>query len=736
MCIWTSAGDLIFRKALSTEAALWNLDYADELQTLFTCGGDSNIHQIQLQHIFDGRVCESELLPRIVSNTNGDEEYFSKIRITSGGILVGLTNSNRLFYRKHHDMGDWLPIADDAVWPTGLKCTLLKVHGDSIAIAGYKQAVVYRCTDGRFHVAFSGPLSNGLIRSFEFLATNEYLVCDDRGECTLALLDHNSGTIAQQCHFTLPLSRERWITAATKLNTNLLASDRCGHLHLFKIDSTTLSVQLLHTLKHVHGKLGCTSIVGHALGDSVACMTAGHDGTLKTVVIEANRLHIGCTRRVPIVWIEKVLPATSNDHLIAGFNDNHFVLGHANGATLFEYECGGGHRYWDIYIDHAQSLCYFYYLRNKNVHQIRFRIDVMRGPYDLPQTRWHIRPCNVIQVHRHTDDLSILVSGGDDNLLMFHSIDTIGKLTHHNDMALHVSNIKTVCTIAAESSSTDDGSSPVLVFSAGGRAQICATTLDVQQAHTVSLREHTNFMLNFSDSTRKRLGKAQTIDFDPETRFMGLIAYRRRTSTSPVYLIAACSDGYIRQFQYDNQTITMTLCIFYGRCILSVHQLRWKDQHLLFTMATDGLICVWDLNTLKADSVPVFNVRHHESGINAFDLVVTEDGALFVATGGDDQSIVISEIELNMVDAMFSLMCKRTMRLKDIHSAQVNGVKFMPDRQSLCSFSVDQVIYRIALSDFSAERVAWSSVSDAKGIAVLSSRQVLAYGSGFELINC
>lgn len=736
ICIWTIDGDLIFRKTLSTEATLWNLDYADDSQTLFICGSDSNIHQIQLKHILDGRVCQKELLPVINCGSDGNEEFFAKIRIISRGILIGLTNLNRLLYRSPHDSTAWTPITNEAVWPTNLKCTLLEVFENTVAIAGYQTAIVYYYRDGRFDVVLNKKLSNGLIRSLKFLSASEFLVCDDRGDCTLlaGYQDSNGDGTKQQWNFVLPPSKERWITAACKFGKQLLISDRIGHLHLFQADKT---IRLLHTLKHVHGKLGCTSIEYRAAHDGrVTFTTAGHDGTLKTIVIADNYLQVGFTKRVPIAWIDKVIPSTkafTAGQLIAGFNDNHFILGHENGSTIFEYGCGGGHRYWDLFIDHNKLECYFYYIRKKNVHRIKFRMDVMQGPYNLPRTRWHVRSCNAMHVHRRANSSAILISGGDDNLLMFHTYDATEGLVHRNDMALHVSNIKAVCSVALSACPQQ-----ILVFSAGGRAQICANLLDLREQEIV-LRERTNFMLNFADSTRKRLGKSQTIDSDPETRFMSLVAYNQSVTDQEIQLIAACSDGYIRQFQYENNDISLTKCIFYGRCILHVHQLRWNDQHLLFTMATDGLICFWNLNTLHSQSVPIYHLPHHDSGINSFDVMLTDsDGkcTLFLATGGDDQSIVISKIKLDVVDGLLAVTREQTVYLKDTHSAQVNGVKFMPQHKSLYSFSVDQVIHRIGLDDFGAERIAWSSVSDAKGLTILSNDQLIVYGSGMELIEC
>lgn len=664
------------------------------------------------------------------------EEYFSKIRVLSNGVLVGLTNQNNLILQSKQDPNQWCRIDDNA--NDNMKCTLLEAHGNLIAIAGYKFATIYRFIEDeeRCEIMLKDTFSPGIIRSLKFFET-EFLVCDDKGNCSLnSLNDNDSWSIS----FTLPPSKERWVTAAVRHKDHLLISDRCGNLHLFNVNEGSRVVSLLTTLKHAHGKMGCTSIrIDEEYAEKLSFTTTGHDGTIKTVVFDSRTgcLGIWFTRRVPIVWIDKVIPSdTAEKSLIAGFNDNHFVLYNLDGETLFEYECGGGHRFWDIHVNYKDSTCSFYYIRNKEVHSVTFRLEIKNDLFDIPKTKWHVRPCNIVQKLPLSDEKTLLVSGGDDNLLKFTELNHFGGLRHISDMVLHVSNIKTVTLLEVEEQKVEVDHRRVLIFSAGGRAQICVTEIHLSGQKIVGFpRELTNYMLNLSDTTRKRLGKSQTIDFDPETRFMSLVAYKSGNADE-IFLIAGCSDGYIRQFSYANQEIRFVASHFYNKCILNVHTFVWRKVRILLTMATDGLVCFWSLDSFGTSSTPFYELQHHQSGINSFGLMIKDDeSSFYIGTGGDDQSIALTNISIEWGSETPQIFVIKTVRFCDKHTAQVNGVTFSPGENCLYTISVDQVIFKVDLSDFTIARAGYSCISDAKGISLIAEKKALVYGCNVQFLK-
>lgn len=114
---------------------------------------------------------------------------------------------------------------------------------------------------------------------------------------------------------------------------------------------------------------------------------------------------------------------------------------------------------------------------------------------------------------------------------------------------------------------------------------------------------------------------------------------------------------------------------------------------------------------------------------------------MYIATGGDDQAIVLSLLNIGTGDssgksAGFHVNVVKTIRFPHNHSAQVNGVKFCRASKSLYSISVDQTIMRVDLSDFSIEPSGYTCISDIKGLNIFSEQsKMIAYGCGMQILS-
>lgn len=744
VCVWTQNGELVCRELISSDLPLWNLDYDPQRQNLLVCGRDGNVHQMHLKPILDGE----KFLHRKIPLKGANDEFIAKIAVLQANrLLIALTNHQHLYYCAIEDIeNNWIFIK----MLFGYKSTLLESNEDVVATAGYQYVNLFRFINGKFQEILNEKLSNGLIRSLKFVSSNEFVICDDKGNCRVCTFAEHTRSIEQTIDFDLPACKERWITVAFKRDNYILIGDRCGHVHLYELNNGSRSAALRHTLKNVHGNLGCTSIYQHPTAEKLIFKTAGHDGTLKLIVLNESKktLEIQFTYSVPIVWCDKILSLGNDELLLAGFNDNHFVLWQTNNNFRFEFECGGGHRYWDLQIDTNSSIVHLFYIRAKTIHSVRFDRNVNKSlSFNIDKSNWHSRPCNIVRTIRLTDDRCVTVSGGDDNLLIFNEISVTKQQAittnrtlpqHIVNMVLHISNIRTIYAHRLSSNVGECDLKRWLIFSAGGRAQICATEIQFghQRQQSLQFREISNFMLRSSDFQRKRLGKSQIIDFDPETRFMSLISFAK-TAQTDIYLAVGCSDGYIRCFSYMNGVISLYASTFYGRCILHVHHLYFKNRNYLLSMATDGLIVFWDLDNFNDDSKPlnIQSLQHHDSGINSFDVFVNDKDEMYLATGGDDQAIVLSIVHLKYIDDTLNGNVLKTIKYSHKHSAQVNGIKFSADGCALYTAGVDQRVIRIDLGDFKAMKVAHTCVSDAKGIEMIANDSVLVYGCGVQLIS-
>lgn len=597
VCVWSSDGHLISRQPMTSLVSLWNLEYDPVRQYLFACGNDGNVHQMCLKDILDGTqyLCENV---EIQYFSPEDGEYVEKLVIMEeDGVVVMLTNKRNLFYGQIEEDTIsrivWKPLPDAEI---GYKITVLETYGSLVATAGYEFVTMYKFTkNGQFSKVYHEQLarasadSSPLLRSLQFLNETEFVICDARGNGSLITVD-DTFTVIKNQPFQMPPSKERWTTVAARFENFLIIGDRFGNMHLYEIaDALTLK----HTLWHVHGNLGCKTIFRCKKEENpLRFECAGHQSRVKTIQINAKtqQLELITTHDIPIKWCEKSLQIDEHrSMLLAGFNERHFIAWRFDNSYRFEYECGGGHRAWDLYIDRKTSKLYLFFIRSKLMNCVQFYLhDSTLHPFAIAKNNWHTRPCNTMRSIRLTNERHLIVSGGDDNLLKFSEINTNEPndvLRHHFDMVVHISNIRSIFLLQLAPTDESNDKEKWLIISAGGRAQICVTEIEIDQQRNLHFREICDFMLRSSDLDRKRNKQTQIINFDPETRFMSLVAY---FGENDINFVTGCSDGFIRIFKYVNGSISLDTSTFYGRCFLNVYQFQFIGRNYLITMATDG----------------------------------------------------------------------------------------------------------------------------------------------------
>lgn len=486
--------------------------------------------------------------------------------------------------------------------------------------------------------------------------------------------------------------------------------------------------------------MGCTSFYLDPV-NKFKFTSTGHDGRLKLIAIDfmTKRLQPQLTYHIPVRWCDKMLELDKNCMLLAGFNDSHFIAWKNDNSYQFEYDCGGGHRFWDLYIDKHKLQATLIFIRNKKMCTVQFKLnDIKALPFHIPINDWHSRPCNTMHIIESTNNHILIISGGDDNLLKFNEID----VNNHNDESMpgillrpkfdivsHISNIRTIFAIPILNRSSVD---KWLVFSAGGRAQICATEIEMNENQSLNCREVCDFMLRSTDLERKRSGNSQLMYINPETRFMSLIVLRTDKYHN-LTLFIGCSDGFLRQFQFCQESISFKSSVFYGRCILHIHHFKFKGENYLVSMATDGLIAFWFADNFNETSKPFFTFQHHDSGINSFDAFIDDSNRMYFATGGDDMAIVLSLLSLSKEDTNLKVEVEKSLRYPFDHTAQVNGVQFCTESKSLYTIGVDQTIIRINLDDFSTKQVGYTCISDAKGLKIIDQHLALIFGCGLQI---
>lgn len=634
----------------------------------------------------------------------------TKVKFLKSGRLVALTNKNQLVYQDLNRK--WIIVDQIGV---EYKSSFLEVNENFIVIGGYQNVTILEYKENYDKIFINRSINDegkNMFRSCHFFDEVDFLLSDDKGN--LFLTNFVNYEITKK--FELPQkTKERWTTCALKKDDYILISDRCGNLFLFH------TFLLKFTLKHVHGNLGITNLKFLEETDEfLYFISTGHDGTLKTIELRKidSNLSIIFTKNVGVTWIEKIYFLNDGTQIIIGFNDSHFIAWEKNLDVIFQVECGGGHRYWDLLVDDEKFS--FVFIRNKILNEVNFLRNSSSNSINIPINNWHIKSCNEL-TSLTIKNKNYIFSGGEDNILKvseikFNEIKEIENLTH-------ISNIRTVCLEKLNENE-------VIIFSAGGRSLLMVTKFNFENK-TIKLKELLNYMLKSSDSERKKLGISQQIDFDPETRFMCLSTIKIKGENS-YKVIIGCSDGYIREFlvkisKNDSTEIFLKNTVFYGKCILKIHSFEFNNEQILITMATDGFIVFWNLNNLTS---PIHKLKHHNSGINCYDFIKCTE-CYYIATGGDDQKIVLSKLSFTETN---EVCVSSTEISSNLHTAQVTGVKFL-NQQFLMTTGVDQNIFKLDfLNNLTMVDCWFSCVADVKGIELLNNGQFLIYGCGVQMI--
>uniref|UniRef100_A0A182SGY8 tRNA (34-2'-O)-methyltransferase regulator WDR6 n=1 Tax=Anopheles maculatus TaxID=74869 RepID=A0A182SGY8_9DIPT len=624
------------------------------------------------------------------------------------------------------------------------KCSLIEAGAKYLYLAGGGCSIkIYDVSDGQCaHLVRSANISflqepftsengsvdskEGTIRSLNYCARSQNVaICDANGRCIV--LDETLETVVSR--HIIPHSAERWLTSFAVLNEELLLmADRSGHLYLFDKSYT----DPVFKLTNVNGKLGITSFTieehrAQDASDGFNVKTTGHDGRICElyVNISAKKLELLTFTKSIIGWIDrKTVRGASTFYL--GFNDSHFLMAdHTNEIHVY-FDCGGGHRCWDFYYDQSLEIFSYVFIQHKRLKKVQFVLrNNVGSELSLPHFNWHTRPCNVLQVVVRRDNSYLLFSGGEDNILRINVLNR-GEIVEEPRKHLfnHISSIKTI--IMKVRPETDS----LLVISAGGRAQICVTSVDL---NSFRVKQELEYMLLATDSMRTRWKTNRKSTFDPETKFMCAVLL------SNDQIVFGCSDGFVRIYQLalpDDGPVSLSLVkeMLYGRCILKLTAVEVNEKSIFVSMATDGLLCFWDT---AFSGEPFYRHRHHSSGVNAVDVKQIGKEKFLFATGGDDQSVAISLLEITYQAGKPHIRVLEQLCEKYLHTAQVTGLKLL-DNNKMISAGVDQRVYVTNFTEYDklvVERTTNTCIADLKGVSLLpDENELVLYGCGIEIM--
>ncbi|XP_034235872.1 WD repeat-containing protein 6 [Thrips palmi] len=682
ICVWSRNGNLLQSINRSTSGCQWSVDCSAKHQLMVTGAGDGSIQLLPppspraVPTAITGPFPEDLL--RLI-----DSPCVRKLAFLSSGVIVAATEDGTIL-RGDSISTPWEIVCKDvrfsnycvlSVAPSRTKFSIASLRGE---------VILYQCTakDGK-EWTLEQQLEDGKIWSLLWLSDQEILVCGDEGRLRVWQISPEQG-VNMKCigQFTLPRSRERWPTCGRLLTKNsqnfLLCGDRCGSLHLFSLSGfSQAEVQFSapdHSLPKLHGKLGVTSVMKH----HGKIFSTGRDGSVKMLAVNSDppQLLLLSTDKMVMDWVCSVitLPSDNKNFLIVGFKEmNMIVWSTSERRTILQIDCGGGHRSWDCMVSSKENL-ELTYVREKQIYYSSRALETLMKP--TLQCGISPRELNSVSILPLVPS-GLLFGGEDGTLYVCKFSGDISTLVSRATLTSHISSVRCICV--------QDN----FFFSAGGRAQLKAWQIEHGSDEEISCVELASHMLKGERHPRS------PPSIDPEMRYMSLCCIPSTESNSVVQLISGCSDGAMRWLTFDSFNKTFQVVsesMFHTKCVLKLLTVPLNQGKVaLISSATDGMIALWDILpemfTSNSGREPIWSSRCHQSGVNSLHaqvLPTSKASTILVASGGDDNSVVLTALTLG--DKEVSMIAQWSN--SSAHAAQVTGVWLVG--AWLLSTSIDQ----------------------------------------------
>ncbi|KAH8342791.1 hypothetical protein KR067_000770, partial [Drosophila pandora] len=697
VCIWSHAGDLLFKRRLHFGAPIWRLGINNS-SILYSTGSSGNIVTCSLNSI----VKSHNNVAYALDDIDLKIEFIRRVKFVKESVVIGLSNMNRLYYMKLPQKEKWVLVNDFSSY----KCTVLEVSNDIIVTCGLRRITIYRFDEPRnFKKMFDDERMTGTIRSFIFLNQNYFLVADDSGSCMLL----KGNDLRLDSHIVLLDPRDPCITAALIISKNcILLGDRKGRVMLYS-RSNEKKFSCKKTLIYREVKFGANffKLLRLTTFDAYV-MFGGHESVLKYIHIGLSECSISVTQRtnVPLSWIEAFL---GND-LILGFNDNHIVAWSRQYDVLAEIACGGGHRCWHYFMNNGIINIVFVKQRKVFCYKNDLFKPISKMIKNLRCNTWHTRNCNILRLLEHSQPQTLIVSAGDDNVIKVSNF-LDNALNQCAEIQSHVSSVRCLKVYKLQSNENT-----WIIFSVGGRSQLCISLFTINRFKEFFVHELcTHTLQNMSKNVSQ------------DSRLMA-IEIAKDSVKDCFLLYIAGSDGRICQYLWNLRKKTdpqFQIAIYLKSCPITLH---WINGDILLLTTTSGEIYGFN----KTLSEKCFQLQLHETGINTIDTYVVKN-RLHIVSGGDDENIKYTIVNLQN----FKVECET--KFVGLHNSQVNALSIhcpykWNEKSEILAFTcgIDKQIFKIDLKSRKYVRVGFTCIADIKGMKIDDYNRMYLYGSGLQ----
>ncbi|RZC42013.1 WD repeat-containing protein 6, partial [Asbolus verrucosus] len=642
--VWSFEGKLIRKIETHQGGSVWALDCKDNV--IVSGGGDCGLSLIPLH--FNSISYRQSVLP--------DGEVPKRMGILHSNNLIVITESGYLFYfvlktkewvkiNHHKDLKSYSLLEVS-------KCRRLA------SLSGYHGEIYIYKEQRDFIILISHYKISGESRifSFHWISCDTFFTCQKGGILTLWFLQNNKVDVIST--FDLPENKDIWTTAACQVaNGKYVVGDRKGNMHVYEIQTKTP----LQTFKKVHNYLGVTQI--HNFNNKIVSL--GRNSMVRTFTFNHKQLTSISSDKVPFTWLTAIV-----DRLLLAFSGNNFVVwDYDTRRTLFEHNCGGGHRSWDFCKQHDTVM--FGYVKDHAIKILTYDQTEMCPTNKIAS--YHTKTVNAVKIFK-VREYYLILSGSEDTKLR---ISLIGKDYYAvlKNLKSHLSSIRAICVCRIAKQERD-----YLMFSGGGRGQIICWkfSLDINNVNKSLCSEQYSYYEKLTAEMS-------------ETRIMDLSTTEIKNS---ILLFAATSEGNINVFSVieddGKYRINFIKNMFYKlKCVTRICIIG--SLNILISLSTDGTLTFWDLSlVLMSELINPFKIVNvHRAGINSCSYKLLKEDLLMLLTGGDDNSVVMNLFQIIKIDdKIVTFTTVSSFQDNGVHCAQITGV-FISDGYFFTT-SIDQ----------------------------------------------
>lgn len=548
------------------------------------------------------------------------------------------------------------------------------------------------------------------------------------------------------CPFSLPGLAHSRFTCGLLTSDLLIIGDYYGSVSAYQTGNEKPVSQFLH----VHGRNGVNSLKQKPLSKFV--YSSGRNFRIfEYLITDSPRKCLNLLRTFTILqmaWIADFQfdsQAPFNLKYAYGFAGDKFLFWNVfENRIIFEDECGGGHRSFDVTIDSVEekSNINLVYIKDNSLNIIKtskpLSFEQSMGTTSfLPR---HVNCC------AHLPESHYFLIAGEDNVIQVIRFQN-GVVQLCSTLHSHISAIFSLKCLSVHTEQP-----AIFAVSAGGRSQFVVWKFTFDKNKELICQERaSNFLGTFSNHvaasnfTRKatKTSEVGKNHFESDIRYMN-VDFCQTKSPDEYLILIACCDFSFRLFWYNDKerrVMKSEKRSFERRsCVLKANLIQHQSlaASICAFASTDGCLSLWPLGDATEPSIQFWQL--HQAGINGIDFRFVNE-TLFVLTGGDDNALKLTAISINEGNVCH---CK-TVNLSPMHSCQISGLRFLSNFEFV-SAGIDQKVFRWKVNldneiDNLEHQVVGShvsSIADISSLEIISSKSnqlVLICGEGFELLS-